>query len=647
MSTGGFSIICVVLQFLLISSVLGDCVLPAHPANVDCYTTTSDGLCGDSAAVTSPGGVLVIGSVVYVQCNTGFTPTIMGYSCFTILGTSSLAPTLGDSACARLCPDPGNPTLGSRGSEPTLDGTYYEQGDQVTFICDVNATTYGVDTFTCDNGDWYVGANIQTRLPPELCFLNCQKPEPPINGIEVDGASYVHAGSVEYECDSGITMAGSSTLTCYNGTWDNSVPLCGSVIITQVITTISNGQPVVPGEESVLSLLVDATSSSIGAGVSGTDLWSLNVFLSDSSSGAKQYNESTVMLTQADKDQDLAAGGAIKFNIDYAVTASSCAVATYACVELQQGPNTEFTLNGFDGDDSKLIGCSSVTCACFTPNSASLQRGVQTADASPFYSGDTLTMSCDGSDGYSLFGGPTLQCEDGMWSEDPYALHCSENCPNPGELTNGSVTCQDPEQCYAPLTQITISCDDGFLLHGTPTFTCMLNNSDFSVKWSPTLNFTTGVPSCLQSCQAPGTPDNGQLVEGTLPSTSGQTIRYACIEGYTASSSAALQCQEDGTWDKEVPVCYGNCAKNDETPRLEWVPSKDEYTHGEYIRFRCTDLAVFEGGEMVQCQNGTFVPSPPTCKETETSSATKTVVHMSCVFVIQTSIAMILSGYSA
>nr|XP_006812024.1 PREDICTED: CUB and sushi domain-containing protein 1-like [Saccoglossus kowalevskii] len=212
----------ILITLLMVSSISANCVLPDYPSNVDCYTTAIDGSCNDTTVVTSPGTVLATGSFIYVQCDNGFESTNTGYSCFTIIGTSSIAPTLGDSACAKLCQDPGNPSLGSRSPDPTVDGSFYETGDQVTFTCGVNTTTYGVDTFTCDDGDWTVGGNIQTALPPELCFLNCQKPDAPENGKEVDGASYVHAGSVAYECDGEKTMIGSSTLTCYNGTWDNS-----------------------------------------------------------------------------------------------------------------------------------------------------------------------------------------------------------------------------------------------------------------------------------------------------------------------------------------------------------------------------------------------------------------------------------------
>ncbi|XP_006823156.1 C4b-binding protein alpha chain-like [Saccoglossus kowalevskii] len=537
-----------------------NCVLPAHPSNVDCYTTAIDGSCNDTTVVTSPGTVLATGDFIYVQCDNGSVSTNTGYSCFTIMGTSSIAPRLGDSACARLCLDPGNPSLGSRSPDPTVDGSYYETGDQVTFTCGVNTTTYGVDTFTCDDGNWTVGGNIQTALPPELCFLNCQKPDTPENGKEVDGASYVHAGSVAYECDGGKTMIGSSTLTCYNGTWDNSVPLCRSTIITKVVTTVNSGLPLIPTQESTLSLVVDATSSSLGAGATGSNLWVIKVFLSESNSGATRYLESDSNLSQEETDQDLTPGGAITFDFDYAVTPETC--ATYVCAELRQGSNTNFTLDGFDGD-STLVGCTTITCGCPTPGT--LKKRVQIISGSaPYNDGDILTLACDQSnstDGYSLFGGPELKCESGMWSENPEsAVFCFENCPDPGVLTNGSVTCQYPSLCYAATTQITLSCDDGFqLVNGLDTFTCQLDFTDLSVRWNPEFNFSTSNPECQRICEDPGNPDNGELVGGSLPAIPGQTITYECGTLYTISSAAALQCQEDGSWDKEVPVCYGIC----------------------------------------------------------------------------------------
>ncbi|KAI8496814.1 hypothetical protein Bbelb_254690 [Branchiostoma belcheri] len=67
-------------------------------------------------------------------------------------------------------------------------------------------------------------------------------------------------------------------------------------------------------------------------------------------------------------------------------------------------------------------------------------------------------------------------------------------------------------------------------------------------------NYTS---STAGQCWDPGVPANGYR-DNNSNFTSGQTVRYTCMDGYPLRGTANITCQPNGTWSGATPTCEGN-----------------------------------------------------------------------------------------
>ncbi|XP_019636519.1 PREDICTED: CUB and sushi domain-containing protein 2-like [Branchiostoma belcheri] len=67
-------------------------------------------------------------------------------------------------------------------------------------------------------------------------------------------------------------------------------------------------------------------------------------------------------------------------------------------------------------------------------------------------------------------------------------------------------------------------------------------------------NYTS---STAGKCWDPGVPTNGNR-DNNSNFTSGQTVRYTCMDGYQLLGTANITCQPNGTWSGATPGCGGN-----------------------------------------------------------------------------------------
>lgn len=101
-----------------------------------------------------------------------------------------------------------------------VDGHGYGANSVVTFECNA---THAV----------MVGAPVITcddgiwssSIP--VCYSNCDFPGLPNNGSVMPASeTLVHGVILEYSCDSGFLLTGNDAITCNNGTWSASIPQC-------------------------------------------------------------------------------------------------------------------------------------------------------------------------------------------------------------------------------------------------------------------------------------------------------------------------------------------------------------------------------------------------------------------------------------
>ncbi|KAI8496721.1 hypothetical protein Bbelb_253760 [Branchiostoma belcheri] len=65
------------------------------------------------------------------------------------------------------------------------------------------------------------------------------------------------------------------------------------------------------------------------------------------------------------------------------------------------------------------------------------------------------------------------------------------------------------------------------------------------------------ISSTAGQCWDPGVPTNGYR-DNNSNFTSGQTVRYTCMDGYQLRGTANITCQPNGTWTGSTPTCGGN-----------------------------------------------------------------------------------------
>ncbi|KAI8522161.1 scavenger receptor [Branchiostoma belcheri] len=85
--------------------------------------------------------------------------------------------------------------------------------------------------------------------------------------------------------------------------------------------------------------------------------------------------------------------------------------------------------------------------------------------------------------------------------------------------------------------------------------TMFLRFTSISWTWGSSLGFQFNYTSSTAGqCWDPGVPANGNR-DNNSNFTSGQTVRYTCMDGYQLWGTANITCQPNGTWSGATPTC--------------------------------------------------------------------------------------------
>ncbi|XP_066283043.1 clotting factor C-like [Branchiostoma lanceolatum] len=119
--------------------------------------------------------------------------------------------------------------------------------------------------------------------------------------------------------------------------------------------------------------------------------------------------------------------------------------------------------------------------------------------------------------------------------------------------------------------------------------------------------------SCCQTtlmCPPLDAPSNGQI--SSPDATGGNVLYFTCDPGYTLLGSSSATCESSGTWSNTRPICQrGSC------PALPVVPHGEMYgsmSTGSTMTFSCLPGYTLTGPSSIRCtQQGTWSAQPPTC----------------------------------
>ncbi|KAI1289870.1 Locomotion-related protein Hikaru genki [Halotydeus destructor] len=220
--------------------------------------------------------------------------------------------------------------------------------------------------------------------------------------------------------------------------------------------------------------------------------------------------------------------------------------------------------------------------------------------------GSLVYYSCP--EGYKLNGSPSMTClRNNTWSEKIPSCEAID-CEPPLPPVNGRVL---DSGRFRTGDYVQYSCKTGYILVGESLSICLENGT-----WSKP------VPSCKPSCDFPGEPVNGYVVPTKFSYNIGETISNVCKPNFKIVGSAVAHCNPDGRWSTNLPLCeaiYGDavsCKFPNEPRNGHANPSKFEYNVGETITFRCKSKYQLHGSTMSYCKpDGSWSSLSPLCKE--------------------------------
>ncbi|XP_070545295.1 uncharacterized protein [Ptychodera flava] len=117
------------------------------------------------------------------------------------------------------CPDPGtveNGLISTNSGALTFPAV---PGSQLTFICKDGFSLVGTPVSVCKfDSSW--------SLPLPQCIADCSDPGTPAHGYQIGTPSYQAYTTVSFNCDHGYQLAGAHIITCNDGVWSHTLPVC-------------------------------------------------------------------------------------------------------------------------------------------------------------------------------------------------------------------------------------------------------------------------------------------------------------------------------------------------------------------------------------------------------------------------------------
>ncbi|XP_030623997.1 seizure 6-like protein [Chanos chanos] len=188
------------------------------------------------------------------------------------------------------------------------------------------------------------------------------------------------------------------------------------------------------------------------------------------------------------------------------------------------------------------------------PDLPEIQNGWKSPSHTALVRGTHITYQCD--PGYDLVGRETLTCQlDLNWSTQPPFCEKIMYCSDPGHVEHSTRTLSDPKLLVG--TTIQYTCSPGFILQGGATLTCYGREPGTPV-------WTSRLPHCVSeesvSCENPGLSDNGYQILSKRLYLPGESLTFACYQGYELIGEAAIKCimGNPSYWSGPLPLCKAN-----------------------------------------------------------------------------------------
>uniref|UniRef100_A0A3P9BKS3 Selectin E n=1 Tax=Maylandia zebra TaxID=106582 RepID=A0A3P9BKS3_9CICH len=216
--------------------------------------------------------------------------------------------------------------------------------------------------------------------------------------------------------------------------------------------------------------------------------------------------------------------------------------------------------------------------------------------------------SCE--EGYKLSVQKSLRCtSSGKWSEKPPLCELIQ-CEKMSEPTHGSMKCSDPLGSFSYQSTCTFTCDEGYVLSGSPSLQC-----EASANWNGSQ------PYCVGTREAPLIMQCSESETELRPNS---TCSFSCEEGFELQGANTIKCSEDGQWNENIPTCKAKGCPAPEVPtngQISCSPSLSSFlSHetphplGMVCHFTCDEGHELQGAHSMECTHpGQWTSRSPTC----------------------------------
>ncbi|XP_062989798.1 P-selectin isoform X2 [Elgaria multicarinata webbii] len=505
-----------------------------------------------------------------------------------------------------------------------LHGEFQYQSS-CTFYCTEGFLLLGEEVTQCTaSGEWTAPIPIcqVTDCPkltaPENGELNCLHPH----------GDFAYSSSCVFSCNTGFVRVGTEQLQCTaQGRWTEEPPICKAMQCPNLQSPMKGkmdcSHPI--GEFAYQSTCAFACEPGFAlAGAKATHCLAIG-------------NWSTPLPTcQVIECPKLAAPENGELNCshphgDFAYS-SSCA---FSC-------NAGFVQVGTEPLHCTALGswteeppfCEAIKClALHKPNHGHLNclhpRG-------NFAYGSSCNFSCNA--GFQLVGSEMLYCMAlGDWTEQ--VPHCKAvQCPVLEIPANGNRNCTHPYGRFAYYSNCIFSCNSGFELVGSEKLKCTDQGNWTGDK--PICEAT--------KCPVLHAPMNGQLScshpYGNF--TYNSSCDFSCDMGFVRAGSEMLNCMALGKWTRSVPVCEAiKCPqlRNMDNMGINCSNPWGSFSYRSSCHFHCAEGYLLNGTSRMQCQpDGHWSAEMPLCQENSASRLTQVLLYTGGV--TASVVALVVSG---
>lgn len=223
--------------------------------------------------------------------------------------------------------------------------------------------------------------------------------------------------------------------------------------------------------------------------------------------------------------------------------------------------------------------------------------------------------SCE--EGYQLSMSRPLRCTASTeWSEPPPTCELVQ-CQVLSRPENGSMECSNPLGPSSYQSTCVFTCDEGYVLVGSPSNTLQCGASG---------NWNSSQPFCVAvQCPAISELENGVASCGDdsdMKFSYGNTCNFSCVHGYQLVGPSSVTCTSASEWSERMPRCEATGCPALEIPTNGQIscspslssPVSTKSPLGMVCTFSCDEGHELQGALSTECAHpGQWTSTPPTC----------------------------------